>query len=325
MKSPAEIRASWLDHLYSTAAADRVRAEAAVRQLYSAAGFPEPRHFLWYDSPNAAAWPLTLLFADGDRALSPLLAPSAVSAGERRQMDAARVELGARLGTPAWRATVAEAGVLRLSTMQAMAEPSRLFGTAFLNARFELDNDLSAMFRVHDDDLARAESHFIGGNLGVLRSAVESAATGHAISHPFYQDVSFSAMADDESLVGDRPAPAILEASWTIARSAGLWWPFANVVFLTDRPSEIHVNAQQVLHREDGPAVVYRDGWSVYAWNGKRVPRAWIAETESVPPRDYRGFDPTFVKWAKAKGSGGGAGGTAAEKPKKRAKPAAII
>lgn len=257
--------------------------------------------------------------------MSPLLAPSALSADGRRRMDDARAELGARLGTSDWKATVAEAGVLRLSTMQAMADPSRLFGTAFLNARFELDNDISAMFRVHDDELARAETHFIGGNRGVLRSAVESAATGHAISHPFYQEVSFSAMADDEALVGNRPAPAILEASWSIARSAGLWWPFANVAFLTDRPSEIHVNAQTVLHREDGPAVVYRDGWSVYAWNGKRVPRAWIMETESVSPRDYKGFDPTFVKWAKSKGSGGSAGATAAQKTKKRAKPAAVI
>ena len=303
MKSPAQIRASWLDQLHSTAPADRTRAEAAVRRLYAAAGFPEPRHFFWYRSPNEAAWPVTLLFADGDRALTPLLAPAALSPDERQRQDAARTELGRHLGTPDWKATVAAVGVLRLSTMQAMADPSRLFSTAFLNARFELDDDVSAMFIVHDDDLARAEAQFIGSNVGVLRSALASAATSTAIGHPFYQEVTFSAMADDEKLVGNRQAPPILEASWEIARSAGLWWPFANAVFLTDRPSEIHVNAQKVPHREDGPAIVYRDGWSVYAWNGKCVPKAWIMETATVPPREYKGFDPTFVKWAKSRGS----------------------
>ena len=90
MKSPAEIRASWLGHLHSTAPADRSRAEAGVRRLYSAAGFPEPRHFFWYQSPGEAAWPVTLLFAAGDRAISPLLSPAALSVDEKRRMEAAR-------------------------------------------------------------------------------------------------------------------------------------------------------------------------------------------------------------------------------------------
>jgi hypothetical protein len=324
MKSPAEIRAAWLAHLHSTAPADRARAEAGVRRLYTAAGFPEPRHFVWYASPNEAAWPLTLLFATGDGGLTPLLAPSALTSDERQRMEAARTELGARLGTSEWRSTVAAAGVLRLATMQAMADPSRLFSNAFLEARFALDTDMSAMFTVHDDDLARAEAHFIGGNRGVLRSAVASAATGHAIGHPFYDEVSFSLMAGDEKLVGTDEPPAVLEAAWEIAQSAGLWWPFANVAFLTDRPSEIHLNAQKLPHREDGPAIVYRDGWSVYAWNGKRVPREWIAETETVPARDYKGFDPTFVKWAKSKGQGAPSArstSSGGEPPKKSAKP----
>ena len=321
MKSAAEIRAAWLSHLYSTAPADRPRAEAGARRLYAAAGFPEPRHFIWYDSPNAAAWPVTLLFTEGDRSVAPLLAPSALSPDEKRRMDAARAELGTRLGTADWKATVSEVGGLRLATMQAMADPSRLFGMAFINARFELEDDVGAMFKVHEDDLARAEDHFIGTNRGVLRSAVESAATQGVIGHPFYQEVTFSAMADDEALVGDRQPPALLEACWEIARSAGLWWPFANAVFFTERPSEIHLDAQKVPHRDDGPAIVYRDGWSVYAWNGKHVPKAWIMQTEAVPARDYRGFDPSFVKWAKSKGSA--TAQPAANAAKTHAKPGA--
>jgi hypothetical protein len=318
MKSPAEIRASWLDHLYSTAPAERARAEAGVRRLYAAAGFPEPRQIIWYDSPHQVGWPITLLVSEGDRSMAPLLTPSALSPDEKRRMDTARAELSARLGTSDWKTTQAAAGALRLATMAAMADPSRLFGVAFLNARFQLDDDVAAMFAVHDDDLARAESAFIGGNAGVVQSGTESAATRSVIARPFYNEVTFSMMADDEKLVGDRTPPAILEASWEIARSAGLWWPFEHAVFLTDRPSEIHINERKVPHRDDGPAIVYRDGWSVYAWNGKRVPKKWIMETETVPPRDYKGFDSTFVSWAKSKGQ-------PADKPKKRTKPVELL
>jgi hypothetical protein len=60
MKSLSELRSEWLEHLLSTASADRPRAEAAVRRLYKAADLPEPRHFLWFDSPFSASWVVAL-------------------------------------------------------------------------------------------------------------------------------------------------------------------------------------------------------------------------------------------------------------------------
>jgi hypothetical protein len=96
-----------------------------------------------------------------------------------------------------------------------------------------------------------------------------------------------------------------------------LWWPYENAAILSDRPSEIHVNDAQMPHREDGPAIVFRDGWQLFAWNGKAVPERWIMQTESVPAGEYRGFDPSFVQWAKSRAGRAGGG-------KKRAKPASI-
>ena len=61
MKTAAEIRAAWLAQLHSTIPADRPRAEAGVRALYASAGFAEPRHFLWFDSPCAASWAVAML------------------------------------------------------------------------------------------------------------------------------------------------------------------------------------------------------------------------------------------------------------------------
>ena len=104
-----------------------------------------------------------------------------------------------------------------------------------------------------------------------------------------------------------------------VARSSGLWWPFQNAVILSERPSELHVNERQLLHRGDGPALVFPDGWAAYAWNGKAGPERWIMEPEAVPAKEFKGFDPTFRKHVEAR-----VGKTPTKAPK-RAKPGSII
>jgi hypothetical protein len=73
------------------------------------------------------------------------------------------------------------------------------------------------------------------------------------------------------------------------------------------------------LENGDGPAAIYRDGWRVYAWNGKAVYENWIMKPESVPPRDLKGFDPTFRAFVQSKL------GKTAPKSKKPAKPGSIL
>src|SRR4051812_40960020 len=109
-----------------------------------------------------------------------------------------------------------------------------------------------------------------------------------------------------------------MAAAWEVARSSGMWWPFENVAILSDRPSDIHVNERKLLQRGDGPAATYRDGWLVYAWNGKAVPEKWILQPEAVPPRDLKGFDPTFRAYVQSR-----VGKPAAKT--KRAKPGSIL
>ena len=48
-------------------------------------------------------------------------------------------------------------------------------------------------------------------------------------------------------------------------------WPLEQHVVISDRPEQI-IRQGIRLHREDGPAVRYRDGFSVWALNGVRVP-----------------------------------------------------
>ena len=52
----------------------------------------------------------------------------------------------------------------------------------------------------------------------------------------------------------------------------GWWWPFENLVLMTERPLFIHRDAEHRLHSEDRMAIEYPDGWGIYAWHGLRLP-----------------------------------------------------
>jgi hypothetical protein len=114
-----------------------------------------------------------------------------------------------------------------------------------------------------------------------------------------------STLVDDVARAAGQTMPPILRAAVDVAQSAGLWWPYSNAVIVSDRPLELHLDDRYVPHREDGPAIVFRDGWRVFAWNGKAVPERWIMQTDSVPSSEYRGFDPSFTAWAKSRSKRG--------------------
>jgi hypothetical protein len=314
-----EIRAKWMAQLFSTDPSDRPRAEAAVRRLYTASGFGEPKHLLWYDSPCAASWPVAALVAEGNPVWMPLLSPGALSRDDKERLDQARTNLARLLGVGGWKEAVAAAGRPRVGTLLMVPDPSYLFTSALLDARAGIVEDIGELFVLppEDDELQRAESHFWGGNHGVLRSSLHCPTTGSVIGNSWFHEYSFSTMADDEMRIGSREAPVVLAAAGDAARSLGMFWPFEDVAFLCDRPAELHVNDKQLVHNANGPAIVYRDGWKVFAWNGKAVPDRWITDPGSVPPREYKGFDPSYAAFAGSRSKTG-------PSPARRVKQSAI-
>lgn len=65
-----------------------------------------------------------------------------------------------------------------------------------------------------------------------------------------------------------------------IASSVGWCWTFPDIVVMTDRPELLRRNNNHRLHSAEGPALMYRDGYSLYMWHGYRIPddRAWFIE-----------------------------------------------
>jgi hypothetical protein len=71
--------------------------------------------------------------------------------------------------------------------------------------------------------------------------------------------------------------------------SACWWWPHPEFVTVSERPEEIHLEqvgprgpGSHRLHREDGPAIIWPDGWGIWAWHGVRVPREVIETPDAL-------------------------------------------
>jgi len=61
-----------------------------------------------------------------------------------------------------------------------------------------------------------------------------------------------------------------------LAHHCGWLNMYDDTVVFQDRPEHIKFDEQNRLHCEDGPAILYRDGYSVYAWHGVTIPSEWI-------------------------------------------------
>ncbi|MEM6413163.1 MAG: DUF6745 domain-containing protein [Pseudomonadota bacterium] len=65
------------------------------------------------------------------------------------------------------------------------------------------------------------------------------------------------------------------------SKQCGAAFLYADVAIVSDRPSLIKFDEEKRLHCENGPALEYKDGFSVYSWRGTRIPGDWIS---SGPP-----------------------------------------
>ena len=80
------------------------------------------------------------------------------------------------------------------------------------------------------------------------------------------------------NVVGLKEECAPLEGLMDLAKVCGWWAPYEECAIFQHRHTQLHRDEDGELHCEDGPAVLYRDGFSVYAVHGHRVP-GWIIDT----------------------------------------------
>ncbi len=262
-------------------------------------------HFFWFDSPFRAAWAVEVLKAPHDKLTRDLLDGEARGKQGREIVEKTRAALCATAGRE-WDALTAIVG----------DQLHPLYNILPGAARYQLWAKEPDGYPDPDqnDELWRVEHSF----RDVLSGQSDQPCTiNTTIEYPFYQHYSYFEMAQDESLALKSEAPPLLKAAWRVARSAGLWWPFRGAVVVSDRPVELHLNGKSLLHREDGPAALFRDGSRAWAWNGTPMKEEWLLHPKDIRPSLLKVLDASFRKFAKARM------GTA--KPKTKPKPSAIL
>lgn len=104
----------------------------------------------------------------------------------------------------------------------------------------------------------------VGDQVGdQVRTQVYSASYGQHDAGWLAYYAAFSAFG---VVAADKLLPAI-----GLAKTCGWWWPFENLVILTERPVVLRRNSRNQLHCETGPALQYPDGWGIFVVNGVRV------------------------------------------------------
>ncbi|WP_066937510.1 DUF6745 domain-containing protein [Microtetraspora fusca] len=78
---------------------------------------------------------------------------------------------------------------------------------------------------------------------------------------------------------------------YDVARSAGWWWPLERVALLCERPLELHLDDLGRLHRAEGPALLFADGFALNAWHGMPVPVGFGETMAALDPARIRGED----------------------------------
>jgi hypothetical protein len=338
MASSDDIRNRWLAQMLSTEPASRSRAEAAVRELYAAAGFDPPCHLFWFDSPFDACWANALLTAPHSFTWTQMVKGMLMVKAYREDLDRVRsiicksagesnfeevlAAVGPPIGSPFRDAKPTPGGAAGMMVMKSAGTFTKTLQSELFVARVELHGGLPPASFNQNDPLILAEIRLFGSNGGVLTCQMKDRAVNSFLGMSFLAEYGFAKMADDEQKLGIIPPPMILNAGWNAARSSGPWWPYTKAALMTERPVEIRLNARSLLHCGDGPAARYRDGTPVFAWNGQPLPQRWILNPETLTARELREFHADFHAHVAARV--GTASSEVRPKPTKR-KPSASL
>lgn len=285
-----DFRDKWMGIGLATAAADREAAERGIFEAYRAAGLKPPR-IVWCGSPLAMALSRAIV----------LVRPSnrradRVWSGLRASLDAA--------DWPAFRQSVEDCAV----ACQGIDPGECLKDSVSIWAR---DHARAAVRKSVDTELwqcagaklaapiRRRVTAGVWANLGRgiwggVRGSVADNAWGgfrasvrDAVRHsvPGQHDAGWLGFYDFFGrAMGLGAETRVLRCQTQIAASAGWWLPHERLCWVSERPRFIAQDEDGLLHNPRGPAIDFRDGWSLHAWRGTLVPRAWIEDPASLTP-----------------------------------------
>ncbi|MFD8700629.1 DUF6745 domain-containing protein [Kitasatospora purpeofusca] len=252
----AEVTARWRTTAAATGPADRAGVERAVRAAYRAAGLAEPADIRWFGSPLAAAEAALELRAAGASTVREAVRTLPWEAVRRQAVE----RTGAVGWPPLWALTGGELGPVT----NALADRIR----AALLDRLAPD---PAVGDVPPGDAGVARERRTAARLALL-----DAVRGQ-------HDAPWFAAFEAAGVLGaEGAAGAGIAALAEVARTTGWWWPYADTVLISERPTALHRDEAGRLDRADGPALEYSDGFALHAWRGMPVPAEFLAGLGTV-------------------------------------------
>jgi hypothetical protein len=333
----------WRTVAFTTAPADRERAETGIRTAYTEAGLPAPQRFIWAPSPAFGAVAAALLNDPRhatplrqaglgelvDQVTAALADDSPTDTATRDTTRATATDDGhpthdaipghapADAGRPVrdtTRATATDAG--RSTRAAAPGHVSADAGRPVRDATRAAATDdghpthdaipghlpagagraVRDLVRTRPWEAARGAVH---AGLGAREWAATWARTGgglweqvNGLVTRIRQGIGGLGTGEAESLLRQATLDAVLgqhDAPWLAlfeavgrldgltglaetARAAGWWWPYERLVVVCERPAELHREESGRLHRGDGPALAYPDGFALHAWRGMPIP-----------------------------------------------------
>jgi len=280
----------WLDWIFSTKPASREEAEEAVRHTYRAGGVLEPEIFLWFDDLIEAM--LVTEQLSSYREFNWKLPPESLQRREEVQRRVCN-----KLGLGTWEQVVEAVGAEHCANRH----ETRLHRGIKFRVAVPRNDSLQAGLRIALNDSPCEydviEQAAVAVGRPGIRSCIEIAQIVQSSAGPgipghsgigyvpcIYDDYRFEQLFRHDcllSICGDRASVAYDGLRRTV-QHAGPWWPFANAAILCDRPLDAYRDTERRLHRDNGPAVKFRNGVELFAWHGSWVPAEAILCPETL-------------------------------------------
>ena len=276
------VRGEYLAASICTDPADRPTAESAISRIYELAGYKVPQ-FIWCQSPAAVRLVIRML---SPRAGGPLagalgrrLDDSLGNSLVREVEESLRHSLKGALGGELRR-------VLRLRLGGRSLIASQLFATSADNVMWRplqsllakplgesVKESLQGMLWPPDPD-----PHWNPPQEREPRSASPWNRNGGQFESWMTE---FDVARRLGMITYSQEDNERLDLWCTLARSCGWWLAYQHICVVAERPAVVRAEApgawsQLRLHGPDGPAIAFRDGWSVHSWHGTAVPATLI-------------------------------------------------
>ena len=313
-----DIVKKWTDIGLCTEPANRQTAERAIRLMYQQASLKEP-HIVWCESPMSQALTRGIINLQSNvwNSVAASVRDSVMASVGNSVRDSVEASVRASVGNSV-RASVGNS----VSASIRNSVRADIWGSVRVSIRDSVEDSVWDSVRdIVRADVWNSVWDSVGasikGNVGNsvrdnVRDSV-SASIRDSVSASIRDSVWDSVKNSGWNSVWDSVAASVRdsiygqhEAAWLsfydyfnnvcnlkrlteplsnmmlLAKSAGWVLPHEHICWVSERHNILHRDDRGLLHCENGPALAYPDGWSIYAWHGTHIPKSWITNKSQL-------------------------------------------